>query len=1372
MANVLNLTASGLYTFQNYLSSVPQGALIRADNVVIDRDGVIEPARGFKQYLSVPDISARAQQLIDYKNRLLVHYSDKIAFDDGSAFQALSASYAAVASGLRIKSIEVNSNLYLTTDLGIRKIATSLTNPFATVEEDFAGGIKAIDIEAELDYTNPGFLSDFSKVSYRALWLRKDINDNLIIGYPSQSFEVTNTASKSCRVKVTVPIPKDILDNPDSHFFQIYRSNVFQAAEPKSIATLNEVTVSDEMRLVYEAYPTSTELIDQECIITDVASEDYRNGGTNLYTNEFSGEGIAQANFRPPICKDIAAYKNMAFFANTKTYNSLDLALTGFSGVLEYNITSITYVSNPVDPNYQKVKITLDSGLSSELLGKRIVVHGVDKDDPDHQLNDTFIVDSIVGLDIYIKKLDGSLFLSDPTTGADAPNDGMVFGSYIKITKGTTTEYYHLVGRQAKVAADYSLAALDGGKRIEFQSADGKTDYYAWYEKVTPAIKESINLSFCGSSSSANESVLGVTFDVTTDTVGLTSHGIANDTAVYFTDINNAVITGISNNTKYYVVNTSTNTFQISTALGGSPIGFSGTNSSGLLLPSLKNKYFSLNTATEAKYYIWYTVNTDGTDPQLLGQTGIKVNVNTGATKEEVALATYNALVGLDAIELQASPPVTGDFSLEFTEAGDVATHSQGSMPSAFVITVTTNGQATATSGIDPLITDRVSIKVSYETTDTIAQIIEKTINTIIENSYDFLFESVGTTLTFVTPLAGTLDHTQFSSDFGATFSLSQEGFGQDSDKKYVRWRSLSATDEISPSEILEDTARSLVSIINKDINSIADSAYESTSNDIPGKFSLEEREYSNDGFTVIASSIDFGKNVSPNIDTEVYSTNEISPNRIYYSKTREPEHVPKLNYIDIGPKDKEIIRIVGLQDSLFIFKEEGIYRLSGDSSANFVVKMHDNSGILIAPDSPTVLNNQIYCFTTQGIVAVSEGGMNIISRPIENLVLAAVRTTDFSTHTFGISSESDRALLMFVPVNSSDESATIAYRYNVFTRAWTTIKKAATCGVLNGSVDKFFLGAPDLPITEVERKTFSREDYAGREYDNSFINNSKVGNSISLSLTSNVEPGDIIVQTQYLTISQLNRLLGSLDLDPSIKDPLDLFYALKAESGDDLNSILLTLVDKLNTRVGTPEFTYATQATFVGIQTEFNSLVDQLNASPNVFFTNYEKSEDTVKYEFRISTVNYNTNVVSTQDFLPIIAGACVVHKSLPVDVIYAPQHFGDPSVLKHIRESTIMFEDTSFEGGLYGFNSDLSADYEMISFTMTGDGLWGMDLYDTNPWGGAGMAVPFRTLIPRQKQRCRFIRARFQIDKAFTRFAILGASFVFESTSERAYK
>lgn len=58
-----------------------------------------------------------------------------------------------------------------------------------------------------------------------------------------------------------------------------------------------------------------------------------------------------------------------------------------------------------------------------------------------------------------------------------------------------------------------------------------------------------------------------VTFTDSTDTVGLTAHGFANGTPISFASI--VTTTGITENTTYYVVNATTNDFQVAATVGG-----------------------------------------------------------------------------------------------------------------------------------------------------------------------------------------------------------------------------------------------------------------------------------------------------------------------------------------------------------------------------------------------------------------------------------------------------------------------------------------------------------------------------------------------------------------------------------------------------------------------------------------------------------------------------------------------------------------------------------------------------------------------------------------------------------------------------------
>ena len=55
---------------------------------------------------------------------------------------------------------------------------------------------------------------------------------------------------------------------------------------------------------------------------------------------------------------------------------------------------------------------------------------------------------------------------------------------------------------------------------------------------------------------------------------------------------------------------------------------------------------------------------------------------------------------------------------------------------------------------------------------------------------------------------------------------------------------------------------------------------------------------------------------------------------------------------------------------------------------------------------------------------------------------------------------------------------------------------------------------------------------------------------------------------------------------------------------------------------------------------------------------------------------------------------------------------------------------------------------------------------------WGGEGDDKPFRDLIPRRKQRCRYISTRFRHLNAREFFTILGITLTMRPLSTRAYR
>jgi hypothetical protein len=133
-----------------------------------------------------------------------------------------------------------------------------------------------------------------------------------------------DNSTQGKNVDVTLSVPEGVTP---SHFYQIYRTTASAGSD---------VDPGDDMGLVYEGNPTAAEIIAGTITITDDTTDDFR--GADLYTNPRQ-EGILQANEPPPWAKDITIYKNMMFYANTKTLQKKQISLFGTAGLSGTTIT-------------------------------------------------------------------------------------------------------------------------------------------------------------------------------------------------------------------------------------------------------------------------------------------------------------------------------------------------------------------------------------------------------------------------------------------------------------------------------------------------------------------------------------------------------------------------------------------------------------------------------------------------------------------------------------------------------------------------------------------------------------------------------------------------------------------------------------------------------------------------------------------------------------------------------------------------------------------------------------------------------------------------------------------------------------------------
>lgn len=480
------------------------------------------------------------------------------------------------------------------------------------------------------------------------------------------------------------------------------------------------------------------------------------------------------------------------------------------------------------------------------------------------------------------------------------------------------------------------------------------------------------------------------------------------------------------------------------------------------------------------------------------------------------------------------------------------------------------------TNETDPALVGKLGIKVIITaaiSTDNVADLIKSTIEgTTGTIDFNITVNTAANSIVLKHANNGYVqDQTPTTNIPGLTIITDGSGLGEDiaTGKIFLPYKP-TATETFGPStsQQLEQVAISTIDVINGDNTGFIYGFYQSGPETIPGKMLFEQRSTTGSAFrfyTLDGIEGQFNPTLGTTaISQDVISTNEVRPNRVYYSKYQQPEAVPLVNFFDVGPRDKKIQRIIALRDALFIFKEEGIYRVTGDV-APFAIQDFDSSVFIRGVDSAKALNNQIYALTSQGVITVTDTGVEVISRNIENIFTQITRPGfAYETATFGVAYETDRAYLLYTVKEKADTSATVCFRYNTFTKTWTSWDMNKICGLVKFQDDKLYLGPADIPQIEQQRKNLEITDFADREYELSIGSNAIDGVLINISSATNAGDGDAISQVQYLTIAQFNRLLRKLDIDTQVADS-DYEALLTAVPGDSLRNKLVLLANKLD---------------------------------------------------------------------------------------------------------------------------------------------------------------------------------------------------------------
>lgn len=361
-----------------------------------------------------------------------------------------------------------------------------------------------------------------------------------------------------------------------------------------------------------------------------------------------------------------------------------------------------------------------------------------------------------------------------------------------------------------------------------------------------------------------------------------------------------------------------------------------------------------------------------------------------------------------------------------------------------------------------------------------------------------------------------------------------------------------------TPSQNITDTVNSLMKVVNRSTSSVVYVYLESTPTDLPGQLLFEERTLGSPAFSITASANGSAYLPAlPTSGTSVQSAQDNLPNGVYVSKQNQPEAVPPANLLPLVGNSTDILRGIPLRDYIIVWKADGgIFRITGNTLADFSVLPTDLTVNLVAPDSAVPLANAVWAVSDQGIVSLTDSGVQVRSRPIEDVINglfgdAFVETQKLAT---AIGYETDRRYIVSLPAAGGDTANQQTYCFNLFTNAWTRWRKPFSSGFIDPTPRAILAGDADTPVTLVERKSGTFRDYIDELLVTTTIDIiDPDGFTLTLSgdLTS-VRAGDLLYQTNTVasvieTIDTITNVVVVRDRVPWTNGAAQIYPAIRS---------------------------------------------------------------------------------------------------------------------------------------------------------------------------------------------------------------------------------
>lgn len=321
-----------------------------------------------------------------------------------------------------------------------------------------------------------------------------------------------------------------------------------------------------------------------------------------------------------------------------------------------------------------------------------------------------------------------------------------------------------------------------------------------------------------------------------------------------------------------------------------------------------------------------------------------------------------------------------------------------------------------------------------------------------------------------------------------------------------------------TPAQNISDTANNLIAAINfaPDLAPDESPVYAylvSSSSDLPGQILLVSKDYTE---VEISANLHGDSAWSPTI-TEADArtlTAERLPNTILISKQGQGVAVPTVNSLLVGDASSPILRVIALREYAFVMKTDGVYKVTGLTPSSLSCSLFDNTTRLVGPETAVVLTNAVWMLSNQGVVSVSDTGVQIRSEPIKDIVddLTGPLLETTKSVAFAVGYETDKKYILSVPESEGITYTTKQLVFNYITNTWVTWDRPMSAANVAASEDRLYIGNALSSTVSRERHDGTYNDFSDEDIN---VTISAIdGDQVTLDTVEGITEGDVIYQS------------------------------------------------------------------------------------------------------------------------------------------------------------------------------------------------------------------------------------------------------------------